>query len=245
MRKWLLALVLAILGLGASAAQATTLGFTGFLAIQIATLAPVAVSGSGLATVGGAGNHVSSLSIPASPFSANGLIVPVTDPSAAPIAGIQATIHNGAGAFSGPGLVGAMAINGVTKVCLFAPCSVPPPANLSVPISVVGAGGVSFAGNLVNATVVGAPWTVGTALVGTLTAMGFHHGPASLSSSTAQLSGALRLVTPVFISTSIGASAVVPAFGILDLHFVPEPATLLLLGSGVVGLTLLGRSKRA
>jgi hypothetical protein len=246
MRKLVRALLVAALGLGTVEAQAATLGFTGFLAIQIATLAPVAVPGSGLATVSGPGSHIDSLQLPASPFAATGIVVPVTDPSAAPIKGIHATVHNGAGSFAGgPGLAGVMPINGVTKVCLFAPCSAPPPANLSVPLSVVGAGGSVFVGALVNVTAIGAPWTAGTAAVGTLTAMGFQHGPASLSSSTANVSGALRLVTPIFISTNIGSSAVVPAFGILDLHFVPEPTTALLVASGIAGFAMMGRSKRS
>jgi hypothetical protein len=33
------------------------------------------------------------------------------------------------------------------------------------------------------------------------------------------------------------------AFAILNLHFVPEPGTLMLLGTGVVGLVAFGRSK--
>ena len=245
MRKLLRALFVAALALGAVEAQAATLGFTGFLAIQIATLAPVAVPGAGVATVSGLGSHIDSLQLPASPFAGNAIVLPVTDPAAAPIMGVQATIHNGAGSFAGGPLVGVMPINGVSKVCLFAPCSTPPPANLSVPVDVVGAGGSIAVGSLVNVTVVGAPWTAGTAAVGTLTAMGFQHGPASLSSSTANLSGALRLVTPVFISTNIGSSAVVPAFGILDLHFVPEPTTVLLLASGIAGFAMMGRSKRS
>ena len=92
-------------------------------------------------------------------------------------------------------------------------------------------------------TVVGAPWTTGTAFAGTLSAMGFAHGPASLTSSTAQISGSVRLVTPIFISTNIAGSSVIPAFGFLTLHFVPEPGTLVLLGSGIAGLVAFGRRR--
>jgi len=34
-----------------------------------------------------------------------------------------------------------------------------------------------------------------------------------------------------------------PLIGVLTLHFVPEPGTLILLGSGVVGLAIYGRRK--
>jgi len=45
------------------------------------------------------------------------------------------------------------------------------------------------------------------------------------------------------VSTNIGASAVLPAFGILTLQFVPEPGTLILLGSGIAGLVAIGRRR--
>jgi len=38
---------------------------------------------------------------------------------------------------------------------------------------------------------------------------------------------------------------VLPAFGILTLNFVPEPGTLVLLGSGIAGLVMFGRSRRS
>ena len=96
---------------------------------------------------------------------------------------------------------------------------------------------------IVNATAIGAPWTIGTAAIGSLTAMGFAHGPASLTSSTAGASGTVQIVTPVFVSTNIGSSAIVPVFGVMSLHFVPEPGTMLLLAAGFSALALGGRRR--
>jgi hypothetical protein len=62
-------------------------------------------------------------------------------------------------------------------------------------------------------------------------------------SNTGAPSGNLTLVTPIFISTNIGAFSIVPAFATLNLHFVPEPGTLVLLGSGIAGLVAFGRSR--
>jgi hypothetical protein len=228
----------------AGQAHAVALGFTGTIAVQIATLDPVVVPGAGTAIVNGDGQqgHLTGLQIPASPFATTGIIVPVTDPGAFPIRGIQVTAHNAEGAFGGSGgegFSGTMPIIGFTKVCLFGPCSAAV-SNLLVPLDVVGKGGIALVTGAVNLTVIGAPWTTGTAAIGTaFTQMG---GVSPLSNTGAP-SGNLTLVTPIFISTNIGASAVVPGFGILSLHFVPEPGTLMLLGSGIAGLVAFGRSR--
>jgi len=249
MRRLLSALAISLLALGAGQAQAVVIQATGSLGIQLSALPPVTIPGSAFVTVNGtgaAGGHVNTLSMPASPFQVTGFVLPVTDPAAAPIGGLQLTAHNAAGTFSGATLGGLMSINGVTKVCLFAACdnaTTPPPANLVVPLNNAGVGGGFAVSTLVNLTALGAPWTAGTAAVGTVSIQGFQHGPASVASSTATASGSIRLVTPIFVSTNISASAVVPVFGILDLHFVPEPGTLLLLGSGIAGLVITGRKR--
>jgi hypothetical protein len=51
----------------------------------------------------------------------------------------------------------------------------------------------------------------------------------------------VTLVTPVFISTNIPQTPVWgPVFGILKVHFTPEPGTLLLAGAAVASLVALG-----
>jgi hypothetical protein len=233
------------LGGSASDARAVVLGFDGTLALQIATLAPVAIPGSGPATVNGSlgGGHVTSLDLLASHFGTTGFVLDITDPGAFPIEAVKVTAHNGPAAFAGSGgagFGGTMPIYGTAKVCMYGNCGGSSNiSNLSVPLSVVGAGGVATVMAAINLSVIGAPWTTGIAAIGTITAMG---GVSPLSNTGAP-SGAITLVTPIFISTNIGSFAIVPAFGILTMHFIPEASTFLLLGSGLVATAAYGRSR--
>jgi hypothetical protein len=77
-------------------------------------------------------------------------------------------------------------------------------------------------------------------IVPPLTAMGFAHGPASGTSSTAAASGVVSLVTPIRINTNIGGALYIPAFAVMTLHFVPEPGTLALVGGGLAALAVAG-----
>jgi hypothetical protein len=249
MRRLLFAVAACVLVLGAAGSvQAAPLAFTGSIAVQIATLPPVVLTADGDANVNGSGGtgHLTALDLPAGIAAIANFVVPVTDPAAFPIVGVQVTAMNGAGTFdvdSGT-LEGQMPILGTAKVCLFAACSAPPPANVVVPLSNVGVGGTTTVSFLVNLTVVGAPWTTGTAAVGTVTQMGLAHGAASGTSATAEPAGVVRLVTPVFVSTNIGASAVLPVFAIATLEFAPEPGALALTSGAIAGLIALGVRRR-
>jgi hypothetical protein len=148
----------------------------------------------------------------------------------------------------------------MAKVCLFfggSGCI----SNISVPLTPTaggagfGIGGTRTTTGPVNLTLQHAPWTIGQPVMtlhtpgSTITTPvlpgGFAHGPASLTSSTAQRSGVVQLVTVSKVYTSLtGASPELPLTGVLTLHFVPEPGTLLLLGSGVLGLGFCGRRRR-
>jgi hypothetical protein len=72
--------------------------------------------------------------------------------------------------------------------------------------------------------------------------MGFAHGPASLTTSTAGPSGVLQIVTPNQVRTNLalGTSEKIAVFGEILIHFIPEPGLLVLIGAGVAGLALIG-----
>ncbi len=227
--------------------------------------------GSGIATLNGSlgGVHLSTLAIPENAFGgrttapvfnlnpisglviAGGVTTDIFDPPGPVVITLSVptgSLSHEAAIFSpvsgGPPGGGRMPPNGVLVVCLFSQCPLDfPAANVVVPLSVVGDGGTVTTINAIALTVRGAPWTLGTARIGSTTLMGFAHGPASLSSSTARVSGAVSLVTPVFISTSVNTVGVFPVFAQLTLHFVPEPGTFALLAVGVGLLGAAGRRR--
>ena len=166
------------------------------------------------------------------------------------------SFSNAAGSFSGlsggPPGGGVMPLNGFLFICLFAGgggggalgcgATVPSPAaNIVIPLNVAGFGGTTARSGPVAVTVAGAPWTVGAASAFGSAVTGFVHGPGSGTSSAAQSSGVVSLVSAVAVTTNLGSLPVIPVLTRVTLHFVPEPATMLLLGAGVVALGLVGR----
>ena len=125
----------------------------------------------------------------------------------------------------------------------------------------VGIGGLLTVGGdtPIKISIQGAPWTIKTATVVdhitttnkvnqlfvTKKIQGFAHGPASGTTTTASPSGVVQLVSPAQVTTNLplGSNKKVSSGQILRIHFIPEPGLLLLLGSGVAGLAILGRRR--
>jgi hypothetical protein len=243
-------LALALLLLPASA-KAGVLSFTGTFGIQLGTLQPIEVAVAGTATLNGSGalGALGSITLAGGTFAIL-TTVPITDPIASPIQGMRLDLKNGPGAFS---LDGLMALPGTVTLCLFGACTASPVANVVVPFTQNGTRGVGLGGGpltsmgLVNTTVQGAGWTVGTAVVPgfpPMTRMGFVHGPASGgASSAAAVSGAVQLVTPVATHSNLGPDGDIPLFGMFTIEFVPEPGTLALSLAGAFGLAVLARRR--
>ena len=269
MRRLFSVLAAIAIALGAAGqSQAVSLPYSGSLQFGVGAIEPVTLTGGGTAIVNGTGGggHLFGLQILGGDIAGAASVVVY---NAAPISGILfagggTAVHlgnsfayfvvtgsasNGSGSFgnlsnSAANFAGVMPFNGAAIVCLFGPCSGFPGANLAVPISPVGQGGTSIASGAVNITAIGAPWLKNTAIIADSTAMGFQHGPASApTSSAAAGSGVLSLVSPVFVSTSLDAFPVVPSFARFTIHFIPEPGTLLLVGSGIAGLAIVGRRR--
>jgi hypothetical protein len=125
----------------------------------------------------------------------------------------------------------------------------------------VGLGGLITVGadSNIKISLEAAPWTIKSTVVTDhqttagkanqifqqVTLMGFAHGPASLTSSTATPSGVVQLVSPAQVTTNLplGSNKLIAGGQTLFIHFIPEPGLLLLLASGVAGLAVLGRRR--
>jgi len=160
-------------------------------------------------------------------------------------------------------------VRGLAKVCLFSTaCGTALPLLLTQHTGATGTKGVGIGGIVtiggtspIRISIEAAPWTlktktsidqITTPVGGTVkkfvnrTEKGFVHGNLSASaSSAASVSGVVQVITPMQVVTNLtnGSNLKIALFGFLNIHFIPEPGMLLLLGSGVAGLVLLGRHR--
>jgi hypothetical protein len=159
------------------------------------------------------------------------------------------------------GGLGTAPSQGMVRICLVVPgCGGNLPLDVGGTVNGVavggGVGGILTIGQLgmIRISIVGAPYTVKTitafnrtnnGAIDTFTERGFAHGPLSNTSSTGQTSGVLQVISTNHTATQgvPGNSDISGVFSRIVVHFVPEPGLLLLLGSGAVGLALLGRKR--
>jgi hypothetical protein len=258
----------------AGTARAATLDFTGTLGINIFGWQDLAgkpvyltVPGAGSAQVTDDGSfHLLSFTLSGGSFGPATVTRYVLTTAVTGISSLRFTLsQNLSGSFSGisggPPGGGPMGLSGMAKMCMTfggPGCSVfvPLPLTPTGGGAGFGIGGTQTAsGGGVAVTMINAPWTIGQPVLTLHTPNstfstpvlpgGFAHGPASLTSSTAQPSGVVQLVTATKVYTSLtGAFPEVPQTGVLTLRFVPEPGTLLLLATGVAALAWRGSRKR-
>jgi hypothetical protein len=262
MRRILTLLAAGVL-LAATSAHAAPAPFTATLTLQVGSFDPITFTGSGVGeTVGGG-----TASIPAGSIVAGfvsrlenpiaGLIpgfavcgpdqdsgtfpIPAVAGSAgavldcAPLANgeLGATEFDGVSEGIGP-LVATAYLTGFTNTPL-----------VVIPLSIVGTGGtVNFSVLGTASTLDANPWTTGAVTVtGKLLTdpEPITFEDEGVDARDAGGFGQLKLVTTAF--ANLGGLGTVPALAVLDITFVPEPGTLMLVAAGVAGLATFGRRR--
>jgi hypothetical protein len=181
------------------------------------------------------------------------------------IGNISGAIASSGGGLSNAGVLspGTIPTTGGVTICLLLAPLPPCVGQLNLLVGATsaglqiggGVGGILTIGGTgtIRISVVGAPWTVKTVSAVNRTANGgfdlfaengFAHGPLSSTSSTAQQSGVLQIVTANHTTVvGPGDNDISGQISRLLVHFIPEPGLLLLFGSGAVGMVLLGRKR--
>jgi hypothetical protein len=220
--------------LASNGSPAHALPFTAVVTLHYTASADVpslVVNGSGTSIDGVAG----AFTLPAGSITGTDSVDP-TSPSLLPvIAGLDLSVATGAGSFApGSPFGGTMSLGGVLTQYYFAR---DPESGVPIPLDVVGVGGSQPYSGDFSGTITGGPWTLGTVSAtdskGTQTASG-------LDARTPDGLGTLRLVT-AFNVTGVPVALTLGGIATLDLTFVPEPGTAILLGAGLCALAGLRR----
>lgn len=273
MRRLLSLFAAALLVVGvAGIAGAAPLKWAGTLKVELGEFPDNFLTGTGVSTINGSAGtgHLNQMFISGGITGME--TVPVTDPETTMDNGIRSIIVTitqlGPGLLGnisgGPPLSpNQVPVTGLARLCLVDPtCG---GSFLPLPLiehesgsttEGVGIGGLLTIGGTgaIRISITANPWTIGQgssidqtdngAFV-TLYSTGFAHGPASGTSSTGTRSGVVKFITPLQVTTNLtsGSAELLSLFSTMKFHFVPEPGMILLLGSGVVGLVLLGRHR--
>lgn len=123
---------------------------------------------------------------------------------------------------------------------------------LGVPLTPVGVPGATFSTLGDRGTVVaftGAGWTTGTVMVTapitTIAGMTFPFNAAVATAAGTNMLvggvGQITFISPLLVRSNVAGD--LPTFARLTLTFVPEPGSLLLIGSGMAGLAVYGRRR--
>jgi hypothetical protein len=254
----------------AGTAGAKAIAWHGTVEVFLGTLQPQKIVGAGVATVHtSSSNHLNMLRLAGG--ITGSATIPVTDPeTTGTIPSIRVNETLGTGTLSkfihtatshhviDPH--NTLPIGGFTRVCLLTTsCTAFLPLNNTTNNGAtgVGVGGLLTIGKFgaIRISLVNQPWAISTATLTYQTHEGgfttraqhgfLHNASSTPSSSNTATSKVVQLIAATNVATSgiAGNSTVMTLFSVLTLHFIPEPGLLLLIGSGVVGLGLLGRSR--
>jgi hypothetical protein len=255
MRRWL---VLTIVTLWATASPAEVapfhdarlvLRFGPFYGLSAPAMADPGLSGS-LVVGRGPGGTLTRIEVPAALFAASEQVTFTSPGPYRPANGVDITFSNGAGTFvSGTGTSmefgGTMPLNGIHKVCLFFACGDPNATVETVPLNVIGMGGVAASSpvGLLRVAIAGRPWSTASVTVDEpADATQMVRGGLTPTSGGGTF---VQLVTPLQLSTNAvdpktDQNVVTRGLAILSFVVVPEPGETGLLAVATATLVWLG-----